>query len=259
MGGLKKRAADHVLDVPHRHARDRRRAAARRVLLEGRDSLEDVLERPHRAVGARGRHGVPDGDLHVPAAVPGVLRRAAHARPTAAATTAHGAHGTRTRHGARGHGARRHGICTTRRRRWRSRSSCSRSDRSLAGYVGMPHALGTAATGSRRSSSRASRRLATPRRPRPPAAAAEARRTSAGTELGADGALDARRARRHRRRDDVLPAAARARRRAGGAVQRPAPAAAEQVLRGRDLRRRRSCSRSSDCRRACCGAASMPA
>ena len=43
MGGLQGRAADHVLDVPHRHAGHCRRAAAVRVLLEGRDSLEDLF------------------------------------------------------------------------------------------------------------------------------------------------------------------------------------------------------------------------
>ena len=42
MGGLRKRAADHLLDVPDRHAGDRRRAAARGLLLEGRDPLEDL-------------------------------------------------------------------------------------------------------------------------------------------------------------------------------------------------------------------------
>ena len=42
MGGLRKAAADHLLDVPDRHARDRRRPAALRLLLEGRDPLEDL-------------------------------------------------------------------------------------------------------------------------------------------------------------------------------------------------------------------------
>ena len=33
-------------------------------------------------------------------------------------------------------------TCMTRRRRWRLRLSCSRLDRVLAGFVGVPHALG---------------------------------------------------------------------------------------------------------------------
>ena len=46
MGGLKKAAADHLLDVPDRRDRDCRRAAAGRVLQQGRDSVPDVLQRP---------------------------------------------------------------------------------------------------------------------------------------------------------------------------------------------------------------------
>ena len=61
----------------------------------------------------------------------------------------------RTRAGTR-HGQARLGTCTTRRRRWRSRSSCWRSGRSLAGYVGVPHALGGGEPHRARSSSRAS-------------------------------------------------------------------------------------------------------
>ena len=44
--------ADHVLHVPDRHDRDRRPAAARRVLLEGRDSLEDVTRAGTRCCGS---------------------------------------------------------------------------------------------------------------------------------------------------------------------------------------------------------------
>ena len=52
----------------------------------------------------------------------------------------------RSMHGAAQHLApsthARARICTMRRRRWRLRSSCLRSGRSLAGYIGLPHALG---------------------------------------------------------------------------------------------------------------------
>ena len=141
---------------------------------------------------------------------------------------------TRTAHA---HGARRR-ICTTRRRRWRLRWSCSRSARCVAGYVGVPNvARVAAAIGSRRSSSRASRRQAA--RPRRVDAAAEhpPEEHNAGTEMTPDGRLDARRVRRHRRRDVLLPQQAAGGRRDGRAVRRRAPAAARQVLRRRAVRR----------------------
>ena len=115
------------------------------------------------------------------------------------------------------------------------------------------------ATGSRRSSSRASARVGGGRGGRRRARPARREAREHVDRAGADGVLDARRARRHRRRDDAVPAAARRGRRAGRALQRPARAAAEQVLRGRDLRRASSSSRSSASRRRCCGAASTPA
>ena len=74
MGGLKQRAADHLLDVPHRRAGDRRRAGPGRVLQQGRDPLSHVRERPHAAVGGRAADVAADGDLHVPPRVPGVSR-----------------------------------------------------------------------------------------------------------------------------------------------------------------------------------------
>ena len=46
-------AADHLLDVPDRRHRDRRRPAAGRVLQQGRDPLEDVRRRPPHHVGDR--------------------------------------------------------------------------------------------------------------------------------------------------------------------------------------------------------------
>ena len=54
MGGLKKRAADHLLDVPDRRAGDRRRAGAGRLLQQGRDPVPHVRERAHAAVGRSG-------------------------------------------------------------------------------------------------------------------------------------------------------------------------------------------------------------
>ncbi len=73
MGGLQEAPAHHVLDVCDRHGRHRRPAAARRILLEGRDSLEDLRERTRRAVGRRRGRRVPDRHLHVPPALHGLL------------------------------------------------------------------------------------------------------------------------------------------------------------------------------------------
>jgi proton-translocating NADH-quinone oxidoreductase chain L len=70
-------AADHLLDVPDRRDRDRRRPAARRVLLEGRDPLAHLQRRPPGVVDHRHRHVVSDRDLHVPPRLPDVPRRAA--------------------------------------------------------------------------------------------------------------------------------------------------------------------------------------
>ena len=116
MGGLKKAPADHVLDVRHRLGGDCRRARAGRILLEGRDPLRDLPARPHRAVGGRRGDVAADGDLHVPAGVPHLLRgaapRAGGGRTATRLTTA----GTAT-------AATACATSTTRRRRWRSRSS----------------------------------------------------------------------------------------------------------------------------------------
>ena len=153
------------------------RAAARRVLLEGRDPLEDVLRAATPCSGCiGGRHGVPDGDLHVPAAVPGVLRRAP--RSGARRHDGHGEHAATTHAPARGHGGsawpRR--TCTTRRRRWRfalvvlAIGSVARRLRRRAARARR------AATGSRRSSSRASTPVGGAERAA--AAAAAARRRS---------------------------------------------------------------------------------
>ena len=232
-------------------------------LLSGFFSKDEILwktfaQRPHGALGAGGRDGVPDRDLHVPAAVPRVLRRAAARRGALAAPCTH-AHGAHAAHTASGTPRRPRRTCTTRRRRWRSRWSCWRSDRSSPGYVGVPHALvhgGNRIEAFLEPSFQRARRAPAPRAPRRPAEA----HGSAGTELGADGGVDARRARRHRRGDDVLPAAAGARRRAmAAALQRPAPAAAEQVLRRRDLRRGDRAADQAHVARRCSGAAWTPA
>ena len=140
MGGLRKELPITFWTFLDRHARDCRRAAALGLLLEGRDPLEDLRATAHTVLWALAvRDRVSDRHLHVPPALHGVLRRAPSARPAE--------HGTGTRHAATtpsGHGHARMAmaaICTMRRRRWRSRSSCWRSARSSAGYVGMPHAL----------------------------------------------------------------------------------------------------------------------
>ena len=52
MGGLKTRAADHVLDVPDRRAGDRRRARARRLLQQGRDPVPHVRRAATRCCGS---------------------------------------------------------------------------------------------------------------------------------------------------------------------------------------------------------------
>ena len=87
-------------------------------------------------------HVAADGDLHVPPRVPDVPRRAAHE-----ARRASGTRNSRTEHDRGSHRAplaraASHRTCTTRRPRWRSRSSCWRSGPWSAGYVGVPHALG---------------------------------------------------------------------------------------------------------------------
>ena len=169
-------AADHVLDVPDRHARDRRRPAPRRASSRRTRSSGRRSRSGHTMLWALARrHRVPDGDLHVPAAVPGVLRRA----PSGAAR----GHGSR--HARRTHA---HGASA----RTRTATAAHLHDAPpamaialvvlaigsvVAGYVGVPNALVPAATGSRRSSSRASARPAA-RRGAGGAAAAGAQSTT---------------------------------------------------------------------------------
>ena len=76
MGGLRKGPADYLLDVPDRRHRDRRRAAAGRLLQQGRDPVEDLRQRPPDHVDHRADHVVPDRDLYVPPGVPDLPRRA---------------------------------------------------------------------------------------------------------------------------------------------------------------------------------------
>ena len=67
---------------------------ARRVLQQGRDPVPHLRERPHAAVGRRAADVAADGDLHVPARLPGVPRRP-RAAPARRARRAPGAARTR--------------------------------------------------------------------------------------------------------------------------------------------------------------------
>ena len=147
MGGLAKKIPTTYRDVPRRDARDRGRAAPRRLLLEGRDP-RGGLRGPFPAgalaaeasLGRGALHGRADRFLHVPARLADVLRdvprhrRAGGAHPRVAAVD----------DGA----ARRPRVPLRRRRVRRHPASC------------------TAATGSASSSRRSSRRsrASTPRR-----------------------------------------------------------------------------------------------
>ncbi len=234
-GRAEEGAADHVLDVPDRRAGDRRRAGLAGLLQQGRDPLPHVRERPHAAVGRRPAHVAADGDLHVPRSCS--WRSTGRARPS---RPKHGASRRARAGGACARIKRTAVICTTRRRRWRSRSSCSRSARSspatAAGSGGPVRAF-----------------------PR-----AELSASSAGdgvvegvSEGDADDGVDRRRARRHRHRGVLLPEEPPRRPTSWRpAFRRPPPRCCEQVLRRRDLRRGRSCSRSASCRRTGCGRAS---
>ena len=108
-------------------------AAPVRVLQQGRDPVADLHgarpELPHGALRDRHDHGAADRDLHVPAVLPGVPRRAPSGAcrlsirrrkspPPHMATGGHTHDGTRA-HAHRTRTARR--TCTTRRRRWRLR------------------------------------------------------------------------------------------------------------------------------------------
>ena len=126
MGGLKKSPADHLLDVRGGVGRDRRRAAAGRILLEGRDSLRDLRQRAPVALGRRRAHVAAHGDLHVPARVPHVPRCTAR---SACWRRSRDMPDTRRRPRASVARAATANICTTHRPRWRWRSSCWRSAR----------------------------------------------------------------------------------------------------------------------------------
>ena len=75
-GRLEAAPANHLLDLPGRLAGHRRRAAARRVLLEGRDPVRDLPPRPHVAVGDRRADVAAHRHLHVPAGLPDLPRPA---------------------------------------------------------------------------------------------------------------------------------------------------------------------------------------
>ena len=79
-GRVEERAADHLLDVPRGRARHCRRAGARGVLQQGRNSLSHVRGRPHVVVDRRRDHLADDGVLHVPPGLPRVSRRAKNRR-----------------------------------------------------------------------------------------------------------------------------------------------------------------------------------
>ena len=115
----------------------------------------------------------------------------------------------------------------------------------LAGYVGVPARARRLEPD--RALPRAELRRSQTRRTRPARRSTRLRRPARRRAEPGDGhaalegrlmaRLDAGRVHRHRPRVAVLPEAARPRRRGGVPVPRAAPAAAEQVLRGRDLRR----------------------
>ena len=117
-------------------------------LQQGRDPLADVRGgHPIAAVGRRHGDVAPDRDLHVPPGVPGVSRRATRA---GAAARAHpeeeepAAHGTRTAHGARTahHDAHGHGHLHDAPPSMAIPLIVLAIGSILAGYVGVPHALG---------------------------------------------------------------------------------------------------------------------
>ena len=146
MGGLKKYLPITYWTFVIGVAGDCRRSAARRLLLEGRDPVRDVLSRPPVAVGGRRHHVAPDGDLHVPAGLPDVPRRAAFR----SARHGHDATATRTP-------ARRMRTVHAPRPRTDGTAPAHLHDAPpamaialvllaigsvVAGYIGIPHALG---------------------------------------------------------------------------------------------------------------------
>ena len=260
MGGLQEGAADHVLDVPDRRAGHRRRARPRRVLQQGRDPLQDLRERPHAALGRRPAHVAADRDLHVPAGVPGVPRRAAERsaqRPRDATTPGHG-HGQPGSAPARraagdGAGARR---AADRLGRWRATSACRTRS---AGPIALEAFLAPSFDAWRRCAQ--DRRGG--RRPLGRADDAEAAHEAERhrVELGADGAVVAssrRRASASRsffflKQRDAAADAWRER------FARPAPRPARTSTTSTRSTTRRSCSRSRSCPRTGSGRASTPA
>ena len=164
-------AADHVLDVPDRRAwRLPACPAWRASSARTRSSAQTFCERPHDAVGHRHPHGAADGDLHVPARVPGVPRRAADdARP--AHEQRHARHGRRC---ARGHGGHLHDAPPAMALALIVLAIGS----VVAGYVGVPAALG-GTTGSSTTWRRASRRTREHRR-QPQAAGGRAAEPAGG-------------------------------------------------------------------------------
>ena len=125
--------ADHLLDVPHRRARDCRRAGPRRVLQQGRDPLSDVRRAATRSLWVdRPADVAADGDLHVPPRVPGLPRRQRQQlRPSQrSASTRTALARTDTVHLARRAPAMAFALIVL------------AVGSVVAGYAGLPHALG---------------------------------------------------------------------------------------------------------------------
>ena len=102
MGGLKKELPITYWTFLIGAAGDRRRAAAVRLLQQGRDPLPDRSRSGHTVLWVDRRADVAaDGDLHVPAGLPDVPRRARRSdRPRATGTTPRSRHARRaTAHG----------------------------------------------------------------------------------------------------------------------------------------------------------------
>ncbi len=234
-------------------------------LLEGRDPLEDLRAAATGAVGRGGRGRVPDRHLHVPPAVPGVLRRTADAAATA--------HGSATPHGALGRCRARHGAPSAATAAHlhdapRADGHCAGRAGDWIGARGLRRRAARArraATGSRRSSSRASRRWARTKRVAAEAPAAEPRRRSRrggarrdGTELSLMAFSTLVALARHRPGHGVLPAAA------GSWPTRPRPGSAACTgccwasTTWTSSTTPSSCSRSSASPPGCSGAAWMP-
>ena len=143
MGGLKKAPADHLLDVPGRLAGDRRRAAAWPGFFSKDEILFETFAHGHTvAVGDRRADLAAHRHLHVPAGVPDLPRRARGRRRPA---HAHAPSPRRLRRDgqrpwarARGHGGHLHDAPPAMALALIVLAIGS----VLAGYVGVPHALG---------------------------------------------------------------------------------------------------------------------